>query len=254
MKREFKERAILLKRADSGESSVIATFFGEESGQLTLYAPSGKKSRRRFGSALDSFTLSEIIYKKKSNGYHTLSSAEVLDPFPSLRTELRAFAAASYAAELYLSLTKEGEASPELFQLLYSYLSFCQTRPLSPKALSRFHLRLLELLGYRPNWENCLECGRYFSEEFAFFFDPQQGGILCAECASVYNHLINFPPHLQRHLTQLQERTELTVTPPPWRQTLLLLQRRIDFLLGIPPKSRAFLFTYYPSLNPGAGF
>lgn len=234
-----------MKLSEAGESDLLVWFLTEHHGRLTLKARGARKSKKRFMGRLQSFSHHELAFQPKRQGWPLLLRVEPITFHEGLRNNLGGFAAASYAAELLWRMTKEEDPQEGLFRLLASFLDYCEKEPLSPKALCRFHLRLLELLGMQPNWHACMECGRRLDGPDAegLRLDLGQGGLLCATCPSPsLSATPSLSPALRGVLGALQHKqAHPPASPLQWQGAVELLDRRIGHILGMTPKSRQFL-------------
>ncbi len=247
---EERTQGILLHTRPVGEADLIVHFYTTDYGRLTLKARGAKKSKRRFAGLLESFSRHFIAFERKRAGWPVLLRLEPVEMYTDLRNDLGAFAAASYASELVLKLTEEGDINRDIFDLLTAFVSYHTEKSLSPKSLSRFKLRLLEDLGLLPNWDNCMDCGSPYHTEEMFRFELGQGGILCRSCSHRYTRTTQpLHPNTRLMLIYLQNRQTLHVPEPlPWSEALRLLNLRFNHLLGFPPRSRGFLYQMNPAL------
>ncbi|GFO55827.1 DNA repair protein RecO [Geomonas sp. Red276] len=149
MKRSETE-AIVLRLTDYGEADRIVTLFSLEQGKISGIARGAKKSRKRFGGALEPFAHLRLQLQKGS-GLATLLSADIVGIFAGIRTDLAKIGTAAYACELVERLTPEEEPNPRLFRLLYCYLERLDSAPLSPSDRRFFTVNLLKILGYQPD-------------------------------------------------------------------------------------------------------
>ena len=174
--------AIVLRQIDYGESDLIVSFLTAEWGLLRGYARAGRKSVKRFGSALEPFSQIEIRWQPGKGELLTLLDADLISSRRGLRLSLPNLALAGYAVEVIEMLLREGEEQPELFSLLQGYLDYLADQGDPELARLLFELRLVNNLGYIPHLLHCSECFLQFSEgEIAF--DPARGGSLCRSCA-----------------------------------------------------------------------
>lgn len=249
---EERTQGILLHARPVGEADLIVNFYTTDYGRLTLKARSAKKSKRRFAGLLESFSRHFVAFERKRSGWPILLRLEPVDMHTELRNDLGAFAAASYAAELVLKITEEGDVNRDIFDLLTAFVGYHTDNPLSPKSLCRFELRLLQDLGLLPNWDNCMDCGRPYDPQDSFRFELGQGGILCRGCAHRYTrNTLPLHPNTRQMLIYLQNKQALQIPEPlPWSDALRLLNLRFNHLMGFPPRSRAFLYQMNPSLPP----
>ena len=111
----------------------------------------------------------------------TVSQAEIVSPFLSIRGDLGLFAAAETMLEAVDKVAEEHERNVRLFMLLLSGLRVLDARPADPTAVAEsFLLKLLSLSGFHPSLLACAECGRPDPERFS----SGQGGAVCSACAA----------------------------------------------------------------------
>lgn len=80
-------------------------------------------------------------------------------------------------------MTKEREPHDELFYALHDVLARLKEREFSYDDVVSWELRILEILGFMPNFESCVYCGRSLPEEDKTLFSRERGGVLCARCS-----------------------------------------------------------------------
>lgn len=150
--------AVVLKVADYRENDRLVTLFTHEHGRISGVARGAKRSQRRFGAALELFTLIDIRLKLR-HGLCDLLDADVATIHPGIRSDLFRIAHSGYACELAAALTPEGVPYPRLFRLLKSYLGHMDRNPSSGSDRRFFEINLLNILGYRPSLDRCSRCG-----------------------------------------------------------------------------------------------
>jgi DNA repair protein RecO (recombination protein O) len=175
--------AVILRHLDYGESDRIVTFLTAEHGLMKGFARGARKSRKRFGPALESFASVRLHWSASRGGAMvSLREAELLDLRTALRSDLSSLALAGYGCELLENLLGEGHGHGETFGLLRAFLSHLAAGGGGAEARLLFELRLVALAGYIPHLLHCSECGM-MSEERTVDFDPSRGGALCSGCA-----------------------------------------------------------------------
>ena len=142
--------AVVLRVTDYGEADRIVSVFTLEQGKLQGVAHGAKRSRKRFGGALEPFAHLKLQLQQ-GKGLPTLSSADILNIFPGIRGGLDKIGCAAYACELVERLTPDEEPNPRLFRLLYCYLERLDQAPPSPSDRRFFAVNLLKILGYQPD-------------------------------------------------------------------------------------------------------
>lgn len=177
---------VLLKKIDYGDSDLIVTLLTREGGKVSALARAAKRSRRRFGGALVSFTVSHAeLTRRPRRELHTLSSATPRESFAGIATDMVALAHASYGTELVRELVAAEVVETRIFDLLVSLYRVLLQKGPNPRVLRVFELQLLRHLGLEPDFTQCMSCGSSSDERLSSgaIFDPGSGGVVCRECA-----------------------------------------------------------------------
>ncbi|MDD2366759.1 MAG: DNA repair protein RecO [Desulfuromonadaceae bacterium] len=172
-------QAFVLSSSDYGESDRIVSLFTLEHGRIKGFARGARKSRKRFGPALEPFARVNIQLFLK-NGLSSLRSADIIDLYSGVRNNLEAIAHAIYACELLELLTPEGVSLPRLFRLFSAYISSLDTGERGMAGRRFFEANLLNILGYRPSLYACSRCGAEFDMRGALVL--YGGEVLCFSC------------------------------------------------------------------------
>jgi DNA repair protein RecO (recombination protein O) len=191
--------AIVLRTVDTGEADRVVTLLTRERGKVAAFARSARASRRRFGGALEPFTLVAAEVRERPGAeLLSLDSVAPLDAFGGIRGDLARIACAAYAAELSRDLVHDHQPHEDLFDLLAAYLASLAAAPAAPAGLRAFELGALRAAGLLPRLEACARCGRPHpstppsprggegggaAHAEMLRLDPARGGILCAACA-----------------------------------------------------------------------
>jgi DNA repair protein RecO (recombination protein O) len=176
-----KLQAIVLSSLDYGDSDRIVSLFSLEHGRIKAFARGARKSRKRFGPALEPFARIDVQARIK-DGLSGLQQADIVSIYPAIRADLERIANALYACELVDVITPEGHPLPRLYRLLAAYLNRLETTAACEVDRRFFELNLLNILGYRPSLEECARCGNPFGETGALLQDG--GELTCRFCTS----------------------------------------------------------------------
>ncbi len=173
--------AIIISSVNLGEADKLVTFFSLDRGMLKGVAKNARKSFKRFGAGLESFTLVRLyLHEREHQELARIESADILAQHPRIGEDLRRAAAGAVMLELVRELSPLGERNAEAFLLLSYVLRLLNDGEDPLFLLSIFKIKVLSLLGYQPKLDRCLSCGNQPRGEAVFL--ALKGGILCPEC------------------------------------------------------------------------
>jgi DNA repair protein RecO (recombination protein O) len=176
-----KLQAFVLTSIDYGDSDRIVSLFSLEHGRVKAFARGARKSRKRFGPALEPFARIHVQARIKE-GLSSLQQADIISIYPAIRGDLERIAHALYACELVDVITPEGHPIPRLYRLLAAYLDRLETETAVEADRRFFEINLLNILGYRPSLETCTRCDSPFGNVGAWLQDS--GEAVCRFCCA----------------------------------------------------------------------
>jgi DNA repair protein RecO (recombination protein O) len=215
---EVQTEGIVLRARTYGENDLLVDFLTPREGRLSGMARHGRKSRKRFGTVLESLNIVHLRYRDRGT-FVSLEEAVLETPLNRLASNLSRLVAAFYLLDLVRQSIHERNPDPRLYSLLKSSLVALNGEDLLPDILQNFEYSLLNLLGYTPSLKDCLSCGRGWDEKGKFYFVFREGGIYCADC------LPRGEPYERFSQESLHK----------------ILPRFIEYQLGHPLKSRQIL-------------
>lgn len=178
-----RDKAIILKRASYGEADWRVSFLTQKEGKLSGWAKGGRRSRKRFASALETGLSVELVYEKRRQGIY-LREARGHGGFPSWRRGLLPMGAALYALELADRSLPEAAPSSGKYQCLETFLSSLSgtDRDGILPSLLVFQYRWLSLSGWEPRLAACGRCQKGWREAARWELGLEEGKILCENC------------------------------------------------------------------------
>ncbi len=175
----IKDQAIVVRLQPLREADLIVGLFSLAGGRIDVRAIQGRKSIKRFGGILQPFTRFEAeLQTRRRDRMATLISAHLIDPFIELRESLGKIALASWYCELTAELSPLGQSEPLLYELLAFFLDRLKSVPATLKHRVFFELRLLDILGLRPDLKRCARSGGRLKG--TAFVDPSVPGLVAA--------------------------------------------------------------------------
>jgi len=194
----YKEQGVVLRSSKLGEADKIVTVMTQGSGKVRAVAKGIRKTTSRFGARLEPFTHVSLMVYRGRGALDTVSQAEIIDPFRSLRADLGLFAAGETMLEAVDKVAEEHERNVRLFMLLLTGMRALDARPTDAAAVAEsFLLKLLSLSGFHPSLRACAVCGVQGPDRFA----SGQGGAVCAADAELDAGYAS--PEALEHLAEL---------------------------------------------------
>jgi DNA repair protein RecO (recombination protein O) len=177
--------AVVLHVFDYLETSRIVRIATREMGVQSVLARGARRSRSRYGSALDLFASGTAeVSTKPGRDLHTLVSFDVRRARPGLAAELGRFTGASALAELALRFSSE-ETHPALFDTFVSALDALDAA-VEGETIDvslGYAWRIVGELGFAPSLDHCASCETVVPSEDVAPFSHRAGGVLCRGCA-----------------------------------------------------------------------
>ena len=234
----------MLRHSDWGEADRLLTLYTRELGKLKAIAKGARKVRSRKAGHLEPFTRVSLLLAR-GRSLHIITQADTLNAYLPLKESLSDIGYASYVVELLERFTYEEDENSALYRLLTETLG----RLVQPRdvhlVLRYYELRLLDLLGFRPELFECLDCGGEIQAEDQFF-SAARGGILCPECGRHQNDVrpvstdaLRYLRHFQR--SNFREAARAQIQPHIHQEMENLMNYYLTYLLERGLNTPAFM-------------
>ena len=180
--RSYRSEGLVLKSAPLGEAGLIITLYTRDAGKLRAVVRGARKPTSKMVGHLEPLNRVELaLARPRVGGMDTITQAQILRSFSSLRASLEGISRGMYLAELVDGFGAEGAANPDLYTLLLDSLEYISDSPEPDLALRYFELHLLKCSGFMPELHRCVECRQLLSPG-EHLFSPGVGGTLCLQC------------------------------------------------------------------------
>jgi DNA repair protein RecO (recombination protein O) len=171
--------ALILRTYPFHEADLLVTLFTRSEGKIRGVAKAAKRSKRRFGGALEPLT--HVIAhweEKEKQELARLDSCDILaSPLAAEMTYPRVVAL-SYVAEVLDQLLPDREPSDDIFRLALSVVKHLEAGNVW-MPLTYFDLWIVRLIGLLPDLSHCIACGARLNGSRAFFH-ALADGLLCS--------------------------------------------------------------------------
>lgn len=199
----YKSKAIVIGSKKLSDTDLLITLFSQDKGKIVAVAKGARSSKSKLSAGVQAFTFGKFNLTSGSS-WQTVSSVDVMDAFYGIREDLKKYAYGSYIMELIQHVVLEGEEQFDLFNLLVETIHAIHTTENYELIKLTFELKLLKYLGFKPNVLECINCGN--NNPLKHYFHGAAGGILCENCASGDQGLLNIGKTLPKLIEYLSEK------------------------------------------------
>lgn len=181
----YTTEALILRTYKLGEADRIVVFLTSDRGKKRGVAKGARRTRSRFGGALEPLTHAGVTYfEREQRELVSLNYADVVRSAWSAGS-LEALGHIEYFAELIDEWAPEGDPNTRLFRLGTSLVdALASGAPVDPLA-RYFEYWLLRLQGVYPAHVRCRVCGAELAgaERAGACLDPTEHAFTCLGCA-----------------------------------------------------------------------
>jgi DNA repair protein RecO (recombination protein O) len=240
-----KTQAVVIGRRGLGESDRIVTFYTRRFGKVRGVARAARRPRSRFGSALELFTLGELVFFDGGRSdLLRVDHFDIVHPFSRIREDLERFGQASWIIECVGRLTAEQDRHPALYGLLLRGLRAVESTTRPARAAICFGVRCVDALGHRLRLDACVGCGRAYPFPRPHL-DLDGGGLVCGGCGPEAAAGFPVSPEAVAGFERLRALPweEAVAAPLPRVEPELarVLDAQVSRLIGQPTRTPRFL-------------
>ncbi len=190
-----KTPAIVIRAFPLRETHKIITFYTPDFGKIKAVAYGVKSPKSKLSGSLELLNHGMLLFNYRENrDLQSLTGFDLIEGFDGIRVDFARITYGCYLAELVDAIASEGDANPEIFDLLrntYQFLADTDDVPLLARA---FEIKFLDLAGYAPQLSQCTHCGSIPTPtpankshvapttSLVLQFSVQHGGLLCGKC------------------------------------------------------------------------
>jgi len=165
-----------------GEADLIVGLLTEHGGVVRGVARGARKSRRRFGGALEPLTrVRASWFEREGRELHRIEALEVERSYAAMQSEPERQVTCAILCEIATATVHEGQSDPHVFRLVGAVLDAMEQGLDPGAALRYFELWTLRLHGMLPDLACCAGCGRAFAASARVWGSPGNG-LVCRAC------------------------------------------------------------------------
>ena len=177
-----KMNGIILSENNLGDFDKMLTMLTPGVGKISCVAKGARRPKSALLASTQTFCFGEYMMYKGTNTYH-INSAETIEVFYNIRTDLDKLKYAVHINKIIQEVTTENQNCYRILQLLLNTLyTISETNKDLDLVLSIFKLRLLCILGFTPNVNECIGCKE---KEKNKYFSLKDNGFKCEVCSRI---------------------------------------------------------------------
>ena len=232
--------AVLLRSFNYSETSRVLRLYTKDLGLVSVMAKGIRRAGAHGQGGIDTFSRGELTaYVRPTRDLQTFKEFAVEEAGASLGRDVLRFAGASVLAEIVL-LHAGPDPSPLVFERLTNALRRIEAEPragIVGAVLAEGWL-LVTTLGYEPQIDLCVHCGRALGNSEVSRFDFSAGGARCSDCAFDHSGPLLGPGARRQLVALLQGTTPETLGKP--RAHLRLLHDFVTYHISGSKPLKAF--------------
>lgn len=181
-----KTEAIILKSLKFRETSKILSLYTKKYGTIKVIAKGARGLKSRFYGSLEPINyISIVFYYKEKSDLYLISQADIHSYFKNIKNDLEKYSLTSIIFEIILRSEYAGNPNPFLFNSMIHFLeSLDQAGARYENYFFWFMLRFLQIHGFKPRFDSCIQCGAKQQGKNDFLFSISKGGIVCQKCTT----------------------------------------------------------------------
>ncbi len=186
----IEDEVLILKEVKYKDNDKILHALSKNNGKIQILSRGCKKSKSPL------INISQIMAYSKCQLYiskdmYILNSGELIDSFYNIRANITAFLYTSYILELLAYVAQENEIDSKIFEMtirLFQILNNIEEDENKiENIIAIYELKLVSILGYRPQLKECIFCGDKINSKSLYYFNIKEGGIQCIGNSSCVN-------------------------------------------------------------------
>lgn len=175
-----KTKGIIIAEHNVSDFDKMLTILTPNLGKIECLAKGSRKPKSLLMAGTQILCFGEYILYKGSDNY-SMNSCEIIELFYKIRVDLDKLKYAAYITKIINDVTTENQNNYRILQL---YLNTLYVIAESDKNLefitSIFRIRLMSIIGFRPQIEECVMCK---TKETLEYFSIRDSGFKCKACA-----------------------------------------------------------------------
>ncbi len=172
----YKTHGIILRRTEFSEADRILTILTPEHGKISAIAKGVRKQGSKLGSHLEIFNEIDLMLAEGKN-LDVVTSARSVKRFENIVSNYETMRIGFLVCEMVNKLT-DNQVATKVYDLVLSTFRTLNEYAETNVTELYFKLHLLDILGYRPDLNKCMESHDEIKAGMYYFFSSEKGGFV----------------------------------------------------------------------------
>lgn len=179
----LKVNGIIIAENNSSDFDKMVTMLTPNLGKIGCSARGARRSKSQLLAGTQFLCFGEYMLFKGGQDTYSINSCETIEMFYNLRTDLDKLLYASHITKIISDVTTENQNSFHILKLFLNTLyAMSETDKNLDFLTSVFKMRLMKIIGFCPNVNECVSCHKKESlNQFSF----KDNGFKCDDCAKL---------------------------------------------------------------------
>lgn len=232
---------LILRVVDYRETDRIVTLYTRDFGKLSALARHATKSRKRFGTQLNTFQIVSLELRQRPNrSWAFLERVRPVMPLTGIYGDWRRITMACAVVDLVGAMTREGSVNAVIYDIAAQALRQIDEGCDGSTVLATFQYHLLRAAGFKPALDHCASCHRQWSRGEQAYWVQGSGGLHCHGCLADGHGFEMIPAESLQSLVRTVREPE-GLEPAEGRRAAVLLHNFVCHQLGHPIRSWQFM-------------
>lgn len=175
--RSHRAQAIVIRHREFGEADRVLSLYTLEKGKVQAIAKGVRKIKSRKAGHLEPLT-QVVLQLAKARTWDIVIQVDTIRNFQKIKDDLKLTAQAAYVLELLDRFTYEEGANRQLYNLVLESLVRLEAGVSPGLVVHYYEVHLMDILGFRPQLQQCVVCGKEIKAEDQYF-SAKLGGVVC---------------------------------------------------------------------------
>lgn len=186
--RTVKTKGIIIAEKMMSDFDKMLTILTPNMGKIECMAKGARRPKSHLMAGTQFLCFGDYLLYKGSENY-SMNSCETIELFYNIRIDLDKLKYAAYITKIINDVTTENQNNYKVLQLFLNTLYVISNTDKDLELVtSIFRIRLLSIIGYRPEIQECKICKQ---KENLSKFSIKDNGFKCANCAKTDKGAIN---------------------------------------------------------------